>query len=119
MIVIPNQFIENVFCPWLLNFLIILTGGNNNDNSLIGMFKLSEIMKLFKNERFFDLGEIWASYSANQTYDSEKIILLEKEKVKQFVSITKGTFGLIKFKINGKTIYALGYIPFFIKYQIL
>jgi hypothetical protein len=99
----------------MLNFLIILTGGNSNDNSLIGIFKLSEIMRLFKNERFFDLGEIWASHSVNQAYDSEKIILSEKEKLKQFVSITKGTFGLIKFKINEKTIYALGYIPFFIE----
>jgi hypothetical protein len=115
MIVFPKQFIENVFCPWMLNFLIILTGGNSNDNSLIGIFKLSEIMRLFKNERFFDLGETWASHSVNQAYDSEKIILLEKEKLKQFVSITKGTFGLIKFKINEKTIYALGYIPFFIE----
>jgi DNA-directed RNA polymerase subunit RPC12/RpoP len=112
MIVFPNKFIENRLCYLILKFLIFLTGGNYNDYSLIGIFKLSEIMKIFEKEQFFDLGEIEPSHWANRAYDSEKITLLEKGEVEQFTCMTKGTFGLIKFNINDQTIYTLSYISF-------
>lgn len=53
MIVFPNKFIENGLCYLIIEFLISLTGGNYNECSLIGIFKLSEIMEIFKKEKFF------------------------------------------------------------------
>ena len=40
---------------------------------------------------------------------------MEKEELKQFISMTEGTFGLIKFKIddNNKTIYTFSYLPLY------
>jgi hypothetical protein len=114
MIVFPPRLIENALSFGLLKILLvilIILTGNSNDYSLIGIFKLSEIIKLLENERFIDLGEIKPSHWAKRAYDSEKVTNLEKEELKQFISITKATFGLIKFKIDKKTIYTLSYIP--------
>ena len=64
------------------------------------------LFELLKNERFVDLGKIssqhWArrAYYDDGNYSAEgNITKLEKEELKQFINMTEGTFGLIKFKI--------------------
>jgi hypothetical protein len=110
MKVLPNEFIENALLPSLL--IIAMIKGNYDFHSIIPIFHFLEIMKLFGNERFFDLGEINPSHWAKRAYDSEIISHLDKKELQQFITVTKGTFGLIKFKIDGKTIYTFSFIPF-------
>jgi hypothetical protein len=93
MIVFSNKFIENVVCTLVLNFIIDIIEENHNDdfsigtlgyetkklfdNFSLGIFKLSDIIKLLKNETFFELGEISSSHWAKRVYDSENITTLE------------------------------------------
>ena len=104
MSVFPNNCIENSFCMKITKFIISI---NEQD------YPYKWILKLLKNERFVDLGEINADHWARRACDSnpENITILEKEELKQFINITGGTFGLITFKINNKSIYSFSYIP--------
>ena len=67
------------------------------------------IFKLLENEKFVDLGEINADHWARRACDSnpENATIFEKEELNQFINIMEGTFGLITFKINKKTITVL------------
>ena len=74
------------------------------------------LFELVDKEGFIDLGEISSDHWIKRAYDcsstEEKVTKLEKEELKQFLSITEGTFGLIKFRIDKKTIYTFCYLPF-------
>jgi hypothetical protein len=73
------------------------------------------LFELVENEGFIDLGEISSEHWIKRAYDhsstEEKVTKLEKEELKQFISIIEGTFGLIKFRIDKKTIYTFSYLP--------
>jgi hypothetical protein len=71
------------------------------------------LLELVNNEEFTDLGEIksshhWtrrayssSSYDVNYSTIAEgKVTELEEEEIKQFIFMTGGTFGFIKFKID-------------------
>ena len=109
MIVFPDTIVKNALSLKILTFLMDLVG-NEEDYPLRWLFELLE------NEGFVDLGEInsqhWAKRAYDDCYLEEKYITkLEKEELKEFVNMTEGTFGLIKFKINNnKTIYTFSYL---------
>jgi hypothetical protein len=105
MIVFPNYFIENFLCMKITKFFIDILGDQ--------AYRFNWIFKLLENEKFVDLGEINADHWARRACDStpENVTILEKEELKQFISIMEATFGLITFKINKKTIYTFSYIP--------
>jgi hypothetical protein len=102
----PNYFIENSLCIQITKFFIDIDKDQN--------YPFKWIFKLLENESFIDLGEINADHWASRVCDStsKNVTLLKKEELKQFISITDATFGLIKFKRNKKTIYTCSYIPF-------
>ena len=104
MSILPNGFIENSICMELSKFFIDILKDQD--------YPYKWIFKLLENERFVDL-EINADHWARRVYDSnpENVTILGKEEPKQFINITGGTFGLITFKINKKTIYSFSYIP--------
>ena len=87
--------------------------------------QLRWLFELLENEIFIDLGEISSQHWANRAYDDndgekylteDNVTKLEMNELKHFISITKGTFGLIKFKIdNNKIIYAFSYLPLLLK----
>ena len=110
MIIFPNDLIENSLSFKLLTFLIDIVG--NED-----YYPFRWLLELLENERFVDLGEIssqhWARRACDDGNYSEEgnVTKLEKEELKQLICMTKGTFGLIKFKIdNNKTIYTFSYL---------
>jgi hypothetical protein len=110
MIVFPQDLIENSLSLKLLIFLMDIVG--NED-----YYPLRWLFELLKNERFVDLGKISSQHWVKRAFDhgnysaEENVTKLEKEELKQFISRTEGTFGLIKFKIdNNKTIYTFSYL---------
>ncbi|MGZ5548976.1 MAG: hypothetical protein ACXWFZ_13615, partial [Nitrososphaeraceae archaeon] len=123
MIVFPQDLVENSLSFKLLTFLmdIDIVGNKEKEDPCKWLFELIE------KEGFIDIGEIESSqHWANRAYydnssdgnhfsseEAEKVIKLEREELKQFVNMSKGTFGLIKFKIckNNKTIYTFCYLP--------
>ena len=55
-----------------------------------------------------------ASYYDNDKFSAEGkyVAKLDNEELKQFINMTEGTFGLIKFTIdNNNTIYTFSYLP--------
>ena len=115
--IIIQEDIENSLALIILTFLFEIVGNEKRNNPLRWLFELLE------NERFVDLGEISPEHWAKRAYDNddsnysgkeEKLTKLEKEELKQFISITEGTFGLIKFKTdnNNKIIYTFCYLLF-------
>jgi hypothetical protein len=114
MMIFPDDLIKNSLSLKILLFLMDIMGNGKEDDPLRWLFEL------LKNERFVDLGEISSQHWARRAYDNdgkysakENITKLEKEELKQFISMTEGTFGLIKFKIDdsNKTIYTFSYLP--------
>ena len=113
MIVFPQDLVENSLS---LNLLIFLMDIVRNEED-----PFRWLIELVENERFVDLGEIessqhWArrAYYDDGNYSEEgNVTKLEKEELKQFIHMTGGTFGLIKFKIsdNNKTVYTFSYLP--------
>ncbi len=105
MSILPNGFIENSICMELSKFFIDILKDQD--------YPYKWILKILENERFVDLGEINSDHWARRACDSnpENVTILEKEELKQVINIIKGTFGLITFKINKKTIYCFIYIP--------
>lgn len=112
MILFPNNFIENTLSLRLMRFSMSIMGTEED-------YPFRWLFKLLENEIFIDLGEInsqhWAKRAyVNDNYSAEKnVTKLEKEELEQFISITEGTFGLIKFKIDNKTIYTFSYLPLY------
>ena len=119
MIVLPQNLIENSLSFKLLIFLIDIVGNENED------YQLRWLLELLENEGFVDLGDINSQHWARRAYfdndndndnddysAEENITKLEKEELKEFISMTEGTFGLIKFKIDedNKTIYTFSYL---------
>ena len=113
MIVFPQDLIENSLSLKILIFLMDLVGIEEDP--------LRWLFEILKNERFVDLGKIssqhWArrAYYDDGNYSAEgNVTKLEKEELKQFINMTEGTFGLIKFKIDkNKTIYTFCYLPLY------
>jgi hypothetical protein len=107
MIVFPDDLIENVLSLKLLLFLMDIMGTEKDP--------FRWVFELVVDEGFVDLGEISSEHCIKRAYDcsstEEKVTILEKEEIKQFISITKGTFGLIKFRIDKKIIYTFSYLP--------
>lgn len=120
MIFFPYDLIENALSLRLMIFLMDIIGNKEEEHPLRWLFELLE------NESFVDLGEIKSSqHWARRAYDNDNdsdgsyysaegkyITKLDKEELKEFTSMTEGTFGLIKFKIdnNNKTIYSFSYL---------
>ena len=104
MSILPNDFIENSICMEITKFFIDILKDQD--------YPYKWIFKLLENERFVDLGEINSDHWARRAYSNpENVTILEKEELNQFINIMEGTFGLITFKINKKTIYCFIYIP--------
>ena len=124
MIVFPNNFTENPLSLKILTSLFDTMGNEEGeDYPFRWLFEL-----LLNNERFVDLGVISYQHWARRAYDNgndndndgnshstreDNSTKLEKEELKQFISITNGTFGLIKFRKDNKTIYTFSYIPLY------
>ena len=116
MIVFQKDLVVNSLSFKLLTFLLDIVENEKEDYPLRWLFEL-----LLYNEGFVDLGEIRSSqHWAKRAYDNEGEIFsrrkyytkLKKEELKQFIRMTGGTFGFIKFKIdNNKTIYTFSYLP--------
>ncbi len=108
MIVFPDSLIENALSLELLIFLMDIIGTEND--------QFRWLFELVENEGYVDLGEVSSHHWIKRAYDrysaEEKVTKLEKEELKHFISITEGTFGLIKFRIDKKTIYTFSYLPF-------
>ncbi|HET7642388.1 MAG TPA: hypothetical protein VFK40_02680 [Nitrososphaeraceae archaeon] len=108
MIVFSDNLIENALALKILIDLI--------DNIGTEKDQARWLFELVENEGFVDLGEISSDHWMKRAYDcsstEEKVTKLEKEELKQFLSITEGTFGLFKFRIDKKTIYTFCYLPF-------
>ena len=98
MIVFTDGLIENALSLKLLIFLMDIIGTEN--------YQFRWLFELVENEGFVDLGEVSSQHWIKRAYDrysaEEKDTKLEKEELKQFISITEGTFGLIKFRIDKK-----------------
>jgi hypothetical protein len=123
MIVFPNNFIENPLSLKILTSLFDIMGNEEGeDYPFRWLFEL-----LLNNEGFIDLGGISSQHWARRAYDNDNdndididgnshsakednSTKFEKEELKQFISITGGTFALIKFKIHIKTIYTFSYL---------
>jgi hypothetical protein len=123
MIVFPNNFTENPLSLKILTSLFDTMGNEEGeDYPFRWLFEL-----LLNNERFVDLGVISYQHWARRAYNGndndndvnshstreDNSTKLEKEELKQFISITNGTFGLIKFRKDNKTIYTFSYIPLY------
>jgi hypothetical protein len=121
MILFPYDLIENALSLRLMIFLMDIMGNEGE------YYQFRWLFELLENERFIDLGEIkssqhWAKRAYYQDNDNNDgkfladegkyVTKLDKEELKQFINMTEGTFGLIKFKIdNNKTIYTFCYLP--------
>jgi hypothetical protein len=108
MIVFSDDLIENALSLKILIDLMDNIGTEKDQDRWL--------IELVENEGFIDLGEIkssehWIKRAYNCPSTQEKVSKLEKEELKQFISITEGTFGLIKFRIDKKTIYTFCYLP--------
>jgi hypothetical protein len=108
MIVFPDFYIENALS---LKILIDLMENIGNIK-----YPFRWLFELVENDGFIDLGEIknsdhWIKRAFDCSSTEEKVSKLEKEELKQFISITEGTFGLIKFRIDKKIIYTFCYLP--------
>jgi hypothetical protein len=108
MIVFPDDLIENALSLKILIFFMDIIGTEKDP--------WKWLFELVENEGFIDLGEISSEHWIKRAYDcsstEEKVTKLETEELKQFISVTEGTFGLIKFRIdNNKTIYTFSYLP--------
>jgi hypothetical protein len=108
MIIFPDDLIENAQYLKILIFLMDKIGGTKKD-------PFRWLFELVENEGFVDLGEIssehWIKRACDYSSTEEKVTKLEKEELKQFINITEGTFGLIKFRIDKKIIYTFSYLP--------
>ena len=130
MIVFPDNLSENSLSLKLLIFAMdivenIVENKGGEDDPFRWLFELVE------KEGFIDPGEISSQHWTNRAYYNyndnennnyinsnyylkEKVTKLENEELKQFISMTEGTFGLIKFRIdNNKTIYTFSYLPLY------
>jgi hypothetical protein len=130
MIVFPNNFFQNPESLKILTSLFDLMGNEEGeDYPFRWLFEL-----LLNNEGFVDLGGISSQHWARRAYDNhndddndndndgnshsakeDNSTKLEEEELKQFISITGGTFALIKFNIHNKTIYTFSYLPLYNK----
>ena len=118
MIVLSNNFIEN-----LLSLRLLISSMDIMINKKEYYYQFRWLLDLLENERFVDLGDInsqhWAMRAYNYNNDNSKssaegkyVTKLEREELKQFISMTEGTFGLIKFRLdNNKTMYTFSYLP--------
>ncbi|HJT83340.1 MAG TPA: hypothetical protein VJ697_02565 [Nitrososphaeraceae archaeon] len=110
MIVFPDYLIENALLLKILISLMDLMDIIETEKD-----PLRWLFELVENDGFVDLGEIGSGHWIQRAYDSystnEKATILKKEELKQFITITKGTFGLIKFRKDKKIIYTFCYLP--------
>lgn len=106
VIVFPDDLIKNVLSLIILIFLMDIIG-NGKDPS-------RWLFELVENDGFVDLGEISYEHWIKRAYDcystEEKVTILNKEELKQFISITERTFELIKFRLEKKIIYTFSYL---------
>jgi hypothetical protein len=106
MFIFPNNFIENLLSIKILKCVLQIMGNKGEE------YPYKWLIELIENERFVDLGDIkssqhWIKRAYHNDYDADgnyysslaagKVTKLENEELKQFISITGGTFGLIKF----------------------
>jgi hypothetical protein len=106
VMVFPEILIKNGFYIKIMIHLMDLLG--------IGTHPIRWLLELVENEGFKDLGDIHSEHWIKRGYDchstEEKITILKKEELMQFISITEGTIGLIKFRLDKKVIYTFSYL---------
>ena len=103
-ITIPNLFIET---PFPLVILDSLSKIYDLDDPLHWLFELLTV------DRLIEVGEIDSDHWAIRAYNSKpgKSIVLARNELKEFVTITDASFGLIEFKIDHISRYMFSWIP--------
>jgi hypothetical protein len=104
-ITIPKLFIET---PIPLIIRKSLSKIYDPDDPIHWLFKLLTV------DGFIEVGEIGPDHWAIRAYNSKQgnSIVLDRNELKEFVTITDGSFGLIKFKIDNISRYMFSWIPF-------
>ena len=102
-ITIPNLFIKT---PFPLVILDSLSKIYDLDDSRRWLFELLTV------DKFIEVGEIASDHWANRAYNSKQgnNIVLDRNELKEFVTITDGSFGLIEFKIDHVSKYMFGFL---------
>ena len=77
------------------------------DNPIRWLFELLTV------DGFVEVGEIPSDHWGIRAYNSKQgnSIVLDRNELKEFVTITDGSFGLIKFKIDNISRYMFSWIP--------
>jgi hypothetical protein len=103
-ITIPNLFIET---PFPLVILDSLSKIYEPDDPLRWLFELLTV------DTFIEVGEIGSDHWAIRAYNSKpgNNIVLDRKELKEFVTITDASFGLIKFKKDNISRYIFSWIP--------
>ena len=80
---------------------------------LIGSAPNMTAAKLLTVDKFIEVGEIGSDHWANRAYNSKQgnNIVLDRNELKEFVTITDASFGLIEFKIDHVSKYMFSWIP--------
>lgn len=106
VIVFPNDLIKNALSLKILILLMDIIGSERGP--------LRWLIDLVENDRFVDLGEIGSEHWIRRAYNcysmKEKVTILKNEELKEFISISEGTFGLIKFRLDKKLIFTFSYL---------
>ena len=71
------------------------------------------LFELLTVDKFIEVGEISSDHWANRAYNSKQgnNIGLDRNELKEFVTITDASFGLIEFKIDRVSKYMFSWIP--------
>ena len=71
------------------------------------------LFELLTVEKFIDIGEIDSDHWTIRAYTSKQRnnILLDRNELKEFVTLTDASFGLIKFKMDQILRYMFSWIP--------
>lgn len=103
-ITIPNLFIET---PIPLIIRKSLSKIYDLDDPIRWLFELLTV------DGFIEVGEICSDHWAIRAYNSKQgnSIVLDRNELKEFVTITDASFGLIKFKIDNISRYMFSWIP--------
>lgn len=72
------------------------------------------LFELLTVDKFIEVGEVGSDHWANRAYNSKQgnNMVLDRNELKEFVTITNASFGLIEFKIDHVSKYMFSWIPF-------
>jgi transposase-like protein len=101
-ITIPNLFIKTPIPLKLIESLSKIYAFND---------PIRWLFELLTVDRFIEAGEKGSDHWAIRAYNSNNIVL-DRNELKEFVTITDASFGLIEFKIDHVSKYMFSWIPF-------